>query len=87
MRHASPPAAGPAPERAPGLDLLGEERGSGYVHPTYLVRRGDGQVLQLSALLYLTLEHRDGRPLDEVAAAVSSRIERELTVEGVEFLV
>ncbi|MGZ4615815.1 MAG: hypothetical protein ACXV4A_09650 [Actinomycetes bacterium] len=87
MRHASPPAAGPAPERAPGLDLLGEERGSGYVHPTYLVRRGDGQVLQLSALLYLTLEHLDGRPLGEVAAAVSARNERELTVEGVEFLV
>ena len=86
-RHARPPAAGPIPERAEGLDFLGEERDSGYIEPTYLVRRPDGRVLQLSALLYLTLELLDGRTLDEVAAAVSQRIERELTAEGVAFLV
>jgi putative peptide zinc metalloprotease protein len=86
-RHASPPAVGPILERADGLEFLGQERGSGYVEPTFLVRRQDGQVLQLSALLYLTLEHLDGRPLPEVAAAVSQQIARELTVEGVAFLV
>lgn len=75
------------PRRAEGLELLGESRGSGYVESTYLVRRPDGQVVQLSQLLYRTLEHLDGRSADDVAAAVSARVGRELTVEGVEFVV
>ncbi len=77
----------PAPSRAPDLELLGETQGSGYVDRTFLVRRGDGQVVQLSELLNVTLEHLDGRPVEQVAAAVSARIGRELGVDGVEFLV
>ena len=45
----APPLAGP--RRSAGLELLGETQGSGYVESTYLVRREDGQVVQLSQLL------------------------------------
>lgn len=45
-------AAGPL-RPAEGLRLLGEYQGSGFTEPRCLVRRGDGQVIQLSRLLYL----------------------------------
>ena len=42
--------------------------GSGYRVPPALVRRGDGQTLQLTPLLYVVLEAVDGhRTYDEVA--------------------
>ena len=45
--------------------------GSGYREPPALVRRGDGQMLQLTPLLYAVLEAVDGRrTYDEIAEAV-----------------
>ena len=41
-----------APARADGVELIGEMQGSGYREPPALVRRGDGQTLQLTPLLY-----------------------------------
>jgi putative peptide zinc metalloprotease protein len=79
------PLAGP--RRSAGLELLGETQGSGYVESTFLVRRADGQVVQLSQLLYVTLEHLDGRPAAAVAEQVSAAVGRGLTAEGVDFLV
>jgi putative peptide zinc metalloprotease protein len=81
----APPLAGP--RRSDGLELLGETQGSGYVESTFLVRREDGQVVQLSQLLYVTLEHLDGRPAAVVAEQVSADVGRGLTAEGVDFLV
>ena len=81
----APPLAGP--RRSDGLELLGETQGSGYVESTFLVRREDGQVVQLSQLLYVTLEHLDGRPAAAVAEQVSAAVGRGLTAEGVDFLV
>jgi putative peptide zinc metalloprotease protein len=81
----APPLAGP--RRSDGLELLGETQGSGYVESTFLVRREDGQVVQLSQLLYVTLEHLDGRPAAVVADQVSAAVGRGLTAEGVDFLV
>jgi putative peptide zinc metalloprotease protein len=75
------------PRRSGGLELLGETQGSGYVESTFLVRREDGQVVQLSQLLYVTLEHLDGRPAAAVAEQVSAAVGRGLTAEGVDFLV
>lgn len=49
-----------APIRVDGVQLLGEMGGSGYRTPPALVRRADGQVLQLSPLLYLVLNAVDG---------------------------
>ena len=50
-----------APARVDGVQLIGEMVGSGYRTPPALVRRGDGQVLQLTPLLYLVLRRVDGR--------------------------
>ena len=41
-----------APARVDGVQLLGEMVGSGYRNPPSLVRRSDGQTLQLTPLLY-----------------------------------
>jgi putative peptide zinc metalloprotease protein len=81
----APTLAGP--RRSDGLELLGETQGSGYVESTFLVRREDGQVVQLSQLLYATLEHLDGRSAALVAEQVSAAVGRGLTAEGVDFLV
>src|SRR6476661_1839390 len=60
------------PARADGVQLLGTAEGSGYREPPALVRRGDGQTLQLTRLLYLVLEAADGtRDLDAIARHVS----------------
>ncbi|HET7736135.1 MAG TPA: hypothetical protein VFK52_09190 [Nocardioidaceae bacterium] len=72
------------PARADGVQLIGEMRGSGYRVPPALVRRADGQTLQLSPLLYLVLEGIDGRrDATEVAAVVSSRYGRRVSPENV----
>lgn len=49
------------PQAADGVVLLGFSQGSGYRRPPALVRRGDGQVLQLTPLLYAVLAAIDGR--------------------------
>lgn len=72
---------------AAGLELLGEYRDSGFVQPRYLVRRGDGQVLQLTRLLYLVIAAVDAATdLDEVAARVSLEFGRTVTADNVEYL-
>ena len=48
------------PRLADGVELLGEFRDSGFKEPPSLVRRKDGQVLQLPRLLYLVAESLDG---------------------------
>src|SRR3954467_10848331 len=47
--------------RAEGIELLGNVHGSGYEGGSALVRRADGQVVQLGPLLYALLENLDGR--------------------------
>jgi putative peptide zinc metalloprotease protein len=49
------------PARAEGLELLGPVAGSGYQDGAALVRRADGQMVQLGPLLYALLEEIDGR--------------------------
>ncbi|HET8559770.1 MAG TPA: AAA family ATPase [Marmoricola sp.] len=74
--------------RAPGLEVLGPARGSGLREATYLVRRGDDQMLQLSELLYLVLLHLEPfRGTVETAALVSAACGRTLTPDGVGYLV
>jgi putative peptide zinc metalloprotease protein len=60
--------------RAGGVELLGEVAGSGYRRPPSLVRRADGQILQLTPVLYAVLECIDGRrDVAGVARAVTER--------------
>src|SRR5215216_5962362 len=56
--HAGPTQA--VLRRADGIELIGEMTGSGYKVPPSLVRRADGQTIQLTPLLYATLRGLDG---------------------------
>ena len=70
---------------AAGAELLGAMRGSGYVNETSLVRRADGQMIQLGPLLYGVLEAADGhRNNSEIAAAVSAKLGRRLDEDQVQ---
>ncbi|MGW4224641.1 hypothetical protein ACWEG1_14410 [Streptomyces bauhiniae] len=86
------PAAGvpvrPVPRLSAGLRLHGEYQGSGFTEPKYIARRGDGQVVQLSRLLYLVASSVDGvRDDDTIAHRVSARFGREVSGENIRYLV
>jgi putative peptide zinc metalloprotease protein len=86
MEHAGPTSA--ALQRADGVELIGEMTGSGYKVPPSLVRRADGQTIQLTPLLYATLREIDGaRSAKEVAAAVSESTGRTVNEDNVRHLV
>jgi putative peptide zinc metalloprotease protein len=85
---ATPTSHDDMPQRAGGLTLLGEMDGSGYKEAPCLVRRADGQTIQLTDLLYRVLESVDGeRDLHGVAADLSTRIGKEASADDVRFLV
>src|SRR3954471_2474331 len=70
--------------RAEGLELLGEVSGSGYKDGAALVRRADGQMVQLGRLMYALLEAIDGeRDQAALAAAMSERLGRRVEPEHV----
>ncbi|MCW2819919.1 MAG: hypothetical protein JWR42_2706 [Marmoricola sp.] len=76
------------PVRADGVQLIGEMKGSGYRTPPALARRGDGQTIQLTALLHLVLEAVDGRRTHaEIAERVSERFGRTVSADNVRTLV
>ncbi|HEV7886901.1 MAG TPA: hypothetical protein VGO92_05025 [Acidimicrobiales bacterium] len=82
------PPNSPAPRLADGVELIGEYEGSGYKEPPSLVRRGDGQVIQLTPLLYSVADQADGQKgYDELAQAVGQDIGRNLSAENVRFLI
>ncbi|HEX4733833.1 MAG TPA: hypothetical protein VH247_05420 [Thermoleophilaceae bacterium] len=69
---------------AEGLELLGEVHGSGYKDGACLVRREDGQMVQLGPLMFATLECADGRRgVDELAVAMSEKLGRSVEAEHV----
>jgi putative peptide zinc metalloprotease protein len=81
-------AGDPVPERAEGVELLGPLAGSGYRDPPYLVRRIDGQTVQLTQLLYIVLEAIDGRRHHrQLAALVSERAGKRASAADVRFLI
>jgi putative peptide zinc metalloprotease protein len=89
---APPPAgaAGPAwpPRLAEGVELLGAYKDSGYSQPPSLVRRADGQVIQMSPLLYQVACRIDGsRDPEAIAALVSAELGRSLNAEQVRYLI
>ena len=76
------------PRLAEGVELLGEYEGSGFKEPRYLARRGDGDIIQLTELLYLIAEQIDGsRDHDAIAQRVSERYGRKVTADNVATLV
>ncbi|WP_354351857.1 hypothetical protein [Pseudarthrobacter sp. PvP090] len=76
------------PVRADGVQLLGETQGSGYREAPSLVRRADGQTLQLTRLLYLVLEAVDGtRGPEEIASHASAGFGRQVSADNVRTLI
>ncbi|MEU7056935.1 hypothetical protein [Streptomyces sp. NPDC046197] len=76
------------PRLSAGLQLHGEYQGSGFTEPKYIARRGDGQVVQLSRLLYLVASSIDGsRDVETIAHRVSARFGREVSGDNVRYLV
>jgi putative peptide zinc metalloprotease protein len=70
------------------VELLGEYKDSAYSQPPSLIRRADGQVIQMSALLYQVACGIDGsRGPDAIAALVSAGLGRSLNAEQVRYLI
>ena len=83
--------APPVPDQvltpATGLQLIGKMEGSGYRNPPSLVRRADGQTIQLSPLLYLVLSAIDGRRgVEQIAADVTQQYGRVVSPNDVRLL-
>ena len=75
---AAPPVFGDAEPLTllAGAELLGQSESSGLREPPYLIRRPDGQVVQMSRLLYVVAEH--ARPPAGGLAAIGRRAGAEL---------
>jgi len=92
VEQAAAPREGAAGEGAPRLaedvQLIGEYEGSGFKEPPSLVRRPDGQVIQLSPLLYLVAKHADGsNDYAAIADLVGTEIRRQMSTDNVRLLV
>jgi putative peptide zinc metalloprotease protein len=86
----SPPTAvveDPVRRLAEGTELLGEYQDSGYRTPKFLVRRADGQVMQLPLLLYRVACLLDGRDAERMATDLSAELGQDLTADQVSYLV
>jgi putative peptide zinc metalloprotease protein len=71
-----------------GTELIGQYQGSGHREPPYLARRADGQVLQLSPLLYRVAAGLDGSSsYQRLAERLSDESGRGITAAQVFFLV
>jgi putative peptide zinc metalloprotease protein len=81
------PVEAPQPgvlDRAEGIELLGDVAGSGYKEGAALVRRPDGQMVQLGPLMYALLENVDGeRTTAELAETLSDQLGRACEEEHV----
>jgi len=78
----------PLPTRAAGTQLLGALAGSGYREPPTLVRRGDGQLIRLTPLLYEVIDALDGRQgYEELATELGRRVGKQVTSGDVRFLI
>lgn len=76
------------PRLAEGTELIGEYQGSGFQEPRYILRRVDGQVIQLPRLLYLLASSLDGRrDLGQVAALLTAEFGRVVQADQVSYLI
>jgi putative peptide zinc metalloprotease protein len=81
------PGSPQLPRLADGVELLGAYQDSGYQDPPSLVRRPDGQIIQMSPLLYGVISQIDGaRDSAAIAELVSADLGRMLSADQVRFL-
>jgi putative peptide zinc metalloprotease protein len=70
-----------------GVELLGRVEGSGLREAPYYVRRPDGEVVQLSRLLYVVAEHaRPGRSLEEIGRGAGAELQLNIRPEQVHYV-
>src|SRR3954454_22424853 len=75
------------PRLASGVELIGRFEDSGFKEPPYIVRRRDGQVVQVAPLLWAMGVNADARrDTAQIAEALSHRIQRGVSAENVEML-
>ncbi|WP_426228706.1 hypothetical protein [Pseudarthrobacter sp. DSP2-3-2b1] len=73
---------------SPGIVFLGPVEGSGLKNRSFLLQRGDGQIVQLSELLHLVMaEISPEKSAEELAREVSDTYGRELGVSGLLHLI
>jgi hypothetical protein len=80
---------------ADGLQFPDQYRGSGFTEPRFLVRRGDGQIIELPRLPYLVsvavvevaAAHGGIADAEQVAAWVSAQAGRDVSAANVRYLV
>ena len=97
MAATAPVVAGSQPERslratplrlADGVELVGQVRGSGFHKPPHLACRGDGQMVQLTKLLFTIAALSDGRrDAAAVAQILTHASNRRFSAAQVELLV
>ena len=83
-------SASPAdvPELIPGTELLGQERDSALVDAPYLVRRADGEIVQVAGLLFLIAAEADGtRSLEDISRSVSRKLGRLVSPANLSYVV
>src|SRR5581483_2317242 len=78
----------PNPKLAQGVELIGEYEGSGYKTPPQIAQRSDGQVVQLSKLLYLVAQRSDGNhTLQQIADEVGAEYGKDVSADNVGYIV
>jgi putative peptide zinc metalloprotease protein len=82
----TPGPASPAPRLVAGTELIGQVEGSGLREPPYLIRRCDGQVVQLSELLFVVARCMDGSDTATVAARVGGELNLRIAPEQIEYV-
>jgi putative peptide zinc metalloprotease protein len=76
------------PRLADGVELLGEYEGSGFKEPRFNARRSNGDMVQLTELLYLIAEAIDGtKTVEQIAEYVSEKSGRSVTGDNVRTLI
>jgi putative peptide zinc metalloprotease protein len=71
----------------PGVELLGQVEGSGLREPPHIIRRSDGEAVQLSRLLFVIAQHSEpGRGLDAIAQRAGDDLEVRIQPEQVRYV-
>jgi putative peptide zinc metalloprotease protein len=82
-----PPRSTGARSLLPGAELLGQAEGSGLREPPYLIRRPDGQVVQVSRLLHLVARYAEpNRDLAEIGRRAGDEMDVRITADQVRYL-
>lgn len=75
-------------QRTPEVELMGRAQDSGLKADTFLIKRGDGQIVQLSGLLHTVLQEIDpAHSPEQIAGAVSSAYGKTLDTDGLSYLI